>query len=141
MSNPLATFKKMEQERNRSSGFSLIETIIASTVVFLLILCLIQIILQSAVIKSRTGDRFLSVLIVRNKLEELKSLSFDSPGLQEIETQKIVTPQGLKKSYSLSWKIQDMTAGKKKIEAVCSPTNRAGAVVRVELYILRDLGF
>jgi len=121
-------------------GFSLVETLLAAAIVFILILAVGELLLGAARARTRSDAASAAADVLSAKLEELKSLPLDSPdfgpGLHEDGT---TAPDGA--PFVRRWTAEDAGPGLKLVNVeVFRPgetTRRAG----LPLYLSLNLGF
>ena len=121
-------------------GFSLIETLLAAAIVFILILAVGELLLGAARARTRSDAASAAADVLAAKLEELKSLPFDAPdfgpGLHEDEA---AAPDGT--PFVRRWTVEDAGPG---LKLASVEVFRPGETVKragLPLYLSLSLGF
>lgn len=125
----------------KSSGFSLIEVLVAMALVLLLVVGTAELIALSLAAK-RTGDRASGLAqAAAEKLEQLKSVPFDGPELAPGSRVETVVGEPARFVFVRSWEIEEAEDGVKSIRIRVHPRGRPRSAVALTLFICRDLGF
>ncbi len=121
-------------------GFSLVEALLATALVLVLILAAGELLLAAARARTRSDGASEAADELSAKLEELKSLPFDSPelgpGVHEDETP--ATGGG---SFVRRWTAEDAGRGLKLVNVEVFRRGEAARKTALPLYLSRELGF
>lgn len=121
-------------------GFSLVETLLASAVVLVLIVAAGEMLVGAARARTRSDAASEAADALAAKLEELKSLAFDSPelgpGVHEDET---AAPGG--GTFLRRWTAEDAGRGLKLANVEVFRRGEAARKIALPLYLSRELGF
>jgi prepilin-type N-terminal cleavage/methylation domain-containing protein len=129
----------MNKKKNR--GFTLLELLISFAIVAILLLGAAQLTIHSLHVK-RTSDCSLeSAELASDKLEYLKSLSFDSRELEESSHVERIESQKRQDIFLREWKVFDVTSEMKRIEVACHAETCAHRRALIVLFYSRELGF
>lgn len=123
------------------SGTSLVEALVAAALVLILVVGAAGL-LALALGAKRKGDLTAALAgAVADRLETLKSRSFDDPALAagSYSTVRSVEPGG--RRVDEAWEIADEGAGMKRVRIKVRPAGTAGPETTAVAFILRDLGF
>ncbi|MFO7980558.1 MAG: prepilin-type N-terminal cleavage/methylation domain-containing protein [Candidatus Aminicenantes bacterium] len=124
----------------KQKGFTLIEVMISLSIFAVLILGTSQLMIHSLIVQDRCQNRLVSLELAANKIETLKSLSFDHSELKK-ESQEEIIKTGTKKEFLLKTSIQDISPGIKRIIVSCSAANKNEKEITFAVYISREIGF
>jgi hypothetical protein len=127
--------------KERSAGFSMIELLVSFSVIMLLVIGITELMIYSMRVKYRGDINLQTAELAASKLEFLKSLSFDSPGLNDgTKTEKVLGEDG-KKTFWRTWVVERLTSHTKKVEMTCFFENQKEKQTRIILFISEKLGF
>lgn len=125
----------------KPSGFSLVEVLVAMAIALLLIIGTAELLALSLAAK-RSGDIASGLAhVLAAKLEELKSLAFDSAELEPGDVTENVVEESSRCVFVRSWEVEDTENGMKAVRMRVHPRGRPRSGVSLTLYISRDLGF
>lgn len=123
------------------AGFSMIELLVSFTIITLLIIGITELVIYSMRIKYRGDSNIQSAELAAAKLEFLKSLPFDSTGLNDGSTTESVLGEDQHKIFWRTWVVHKLSSHTKKIEMTCFFTNHMEKQTRIILFISKKLGF
>jgi Tfp pilus assembly protein PilV len=135
MKPELRKFKKPSQ------GFSLIELLLASSLVIFMILASAQLLLHALEARKHASDHLNSLRIVMTHLETLKAQPYDSPELRAGSQSTIINDEFSPYTYEFNWEIKEVSSEIKSIFTECRELNHPQRRTRVLLYVSRTLGF
>jgi prepilin-type N-terminal cleavage/methylation domain-containing protein len=130
------TFKE-----KRPRGFSMIELLIAMSITSVLILGTAQLTLHSIHLKHKSDCLVRAAELASTTLEYFKSLPYNSMELEDSEYEETIEDERLNHLFLRGWKIQGVSARKKRIEVDCSAKNHPRKRMRTVLYLSQTLGF
>ena len=107
----------------------------------LLILGTAQVLLYAIHLKSRVKIQAAATELVKNKLEYIKSLSFEAPELQAASWAETISPPNNPIHYHLEGKITNESISLKRIDIECYSTLHPQKRTRIVLLISQTLGF
>jgi hypothetical protein len=122
-------------------GFSFIELLISSTITFFLLLGAGQLVLHSMLFKQTSDETLKAAELMNDKLENLKSFSFDDVDADEEERCQSVDITGHNYLLRLCWSVEEASPGLKRIVITCFPENNPRRTVRSFLLLSNSLGF
>jgi len=125
----------------RRAGFSLIDLLIASTLVLILLLGLAQILLYSRLSSFHSDSRLQSTILASRQMERIRPFSFSDADLQNGSLFSTILPDGLERPFLLQWNIREESPDLKAITLECYPKGRPEKAVRLFLYLHRRLGY
>lgn len=96
-------------------GFSLIEVLIAMSIVFFLLLGMAQMLCYSLLLKQKADIHQISADIISQKLEYLKGLSPEHELLSPGQHQEIVKDESTERTFILNWEVTELPYRMKKI--------------------------
>ncbi len=124
-----------------SSGFTLLELLIASTLIIFFITGIVQAVTLSLDVYRRCQARNTATNAAVSALERLKSFPFDHPSLAEQSwTDQIDTPL-LPVDIHRECRITDVSASLKRIDIECRIPAWKSYPVRLSVFISKELGF
>jgi len=98
-----------------TDGFSLIEVLIAMSIVFFLLLGMAQMLCYSLLLKQKADIHQLSANIISHKLEYLKALSPEDESLSPGQHQEAVKDESTDRIFILNWEVTALPYRMKKI--------------------------
>jgi len=123
------------------NGFTLLELLISFAIVAILLLGAAQLTLYSLHVKRRSDCNLESAELASDKLEYLKSFSFESQELERSTNFESIKSQKINVIFRLEWTIYDVSANIKKIEVECYSTSCTHKKTRLVLFYSKELGF
>lgn len=130
-----------EPPMKRKKGFSLIETLVSLAVILVLLTGIAELLVLSLRVKRKAEEHIKIAELAASKLEQLKTLGFESDDLAEgTSFERIRTGQS-EEYFCRETGIVDLGAGLKKIEVSIYPEPRPERRSRIVLIISRELGF
>lgn len=127
--------------RTNRQGFTLVEFLISFVLTSLLITGIAQLAIHALLIKRSADLNLTSSELVSSKLEDLKSLSFESDEMKEGQYKETLTTENTHEPWVREWRIQDISPSLKRIEIHCFSQNRPFKKIRLILLLSRELGF
>jgi type II secretory pathway pseudopilin PulG len=132
--------RQADMKNMKRPGFSLIETLLAAAIVFVLILAIGELLLGAARARTRGDAASAAADVLAAKLEELKSLPFDSPDLGPgIHEDEATAPSGA--PFVRRWTAEDAGLGLKLVNVEIFGPGETARRTGLPLYFSRDLGF
>ena len=128
-------------KKKNSPGFTLLELLISFTIVVILLLGAAQLTLHSLYAKRTSECNLESAEMASDKLEFLKSLSFESPELKQGTSIERIRSQKRNDMFQREWRVLDVTSKMKRIEVTCYSESCAHRRVRFVLLYSKELGF
>ena len=119
----------------------MIELLVSFTVIMLLVIGITELVIYSMRVKSRGDSSLQTAELAASKLEFLKSLPFDDPGLRDGANSEMVYSEDKQKIFWRTWIIKKLSPYMKKIEMTCFFENHKEKQTRIILYISEKLGF
>lgn len=117
------------------------ELLISFAIVAILLLGAAQLALHSVGAKRTADCNLESAELASDKLEYLKSLSYESQELEEGSLIERISSQKREDVFRLEWAVLDVSPRLKKIEVVCYSESCARRTTRIVLFYSRELGF
>ncbi|MFC2156834.1 hypothetical protein ACFLT9_03255 [Acidobacteriota bacterium] len=133
--------RKAQQKLFSQAGYTFIDLIIASSILFFLLIAIGQLILHSETLKFRSDIKLKTAQMASSKLEEIRSsLNRNSvtKGTQDNET---IHVPWLKTPFSRNWSIVGTGEDICRIEIECFLQSDMKRNIRLALYYSRRLGF
>ena len=120
-------------------GFSLIELLVGLSLILFLVLATAELILLSTRAKGEAEAAQAAFALVAEKLEELRSLGPDDPGLEAGARAEAVTPPGEERLFLRKWTIEPLPPGliRVEVEVTAEAGGRGAAMV---LYLSPEAG-
>lgn len=125
----------------RDSGFGLIDLMIASSIIFFLLLGIGQLICNSMLFKARADDGVFAAELASSKLEELRGLFYSEGGLENGEFNETIKLNGSAKNFLSTWTIMEIDPGIQTVTVECAPAGLPQKKTRLLLYMNRRLRF
>lgn len=119
-------------------GFTLIEVLVALTIVVILVAGAAELISLSLLLKKRADTHAAAARLVAEKLESLRGLPFGHEGLRAGANTETLGAAG-EGVYVREWLIEDLSADRKRIGVHVKSDGRT--VARAVLLVSRNLGF
>ncbi len=121
-------------------GFSLVELLVGLGLVLFLVLATAELVLLSMRAKSQAEAAQAAFGLVAEKIEELRSLRPDDPGLEPGARAEAVSPPGEARLFLRKWTVETLPAGLKRVEVeVAAEAGGRGAAMVI--YLCREAGF
>jgi Tfp pilus assembly protein PilV len=124
-----------------SSGFTLLELLIASTLVIIFITGIVQAVTLSLNVYRRCLSRNAAANAAVSALERLKSRPFDHPSLAEQAWNDQIDTPLLPVAISRKCRITDVSASLKRIDIECRIPDWKSYPVKLTVIISKELGF
>ena len=131
----------MKHSRSKNNGFSFIELLVASVIIFSLIMGTAQLTIHSMMLKKWSDHRMNASTIISSQLEQLKSQFFSRAECQEGFYNASIKGQAGNQPFILEWTIQSIPVGMKSIELRCFPESSPQRETRLLVYLSDELGF
>lgn len=125
----------------RKQGFSLLEFLISFTLLTFVIIATAQVLIHSLFAKRQAEINSKIAELAALKLEYFKSLPYEGEELSEGRKSESLKSGAPLQTYTISWKIQDISSNLKKAEIEVSSQTEPQKKVRLVLFISRELGF
>lgn len=122
-------------------GFSLLEVLVASALIFFLLIGTAEIILHSTWAKRNADDHFRMAASVASQLESMKALPFEGVDLRPGSYRLDIGGETEQAAVTLEWRIEPTAAGIKKIDMLAYCETRREAGMRAVLLLSKHLGF
>jgi type II secretory pathway pseudopilin PulG len=122
-------------------GFSLVELLVAFTVIMVTLLTTAQVLILSQAIQNRYRDHIRALGVISERLEHFRSLPFDSPELAEGLYSEVRGDPGSERSFTLSWTISVVSPAMKSVSIACARTGYPERKTETILFLSRDLEF
>ena len=122
-------------------GFTLIELLVTLSLVTFLIAGTGELISLSLLAKRKAVAHAGVIHHLTDKLEGLRSLSFDDSELKAGRYEEGVAARGADPAFLVEWNIEDLSAGTKRIGIHVSSLGRAPATAKAVLLVSEKLGF
>lgn len=130
------------QSHGFPAGFSLVETLVAMSIVFFLLAGMAQVLCYSFLLKQKADLHRLSADIISRKVEVLKSLEPEDEALSPGVHQETVQDRNSGRSFFLTWEVIEEGEGLRKIQLSLFPAPFGSRPpVRVSWYRSETLGF
>ena len=121
-------------------GFSLVELLVGLGLILFLVLATAELILLSMRAKGQAEAAQAAFGLVAEKLEELRSLRPDDPGLEPGARAEAVSPPGETRLFLRKWQVEALPAGLKRVEVEVT-AEAGGRGAAMVLYLSREAGF
>jgi len=125
----------------QAQGFSLIELLLASSLIIFLLLGSAQLLFHTLQSRSRANNHLNTLMLLSTRLEMLRSCPHDSTELSEGQRSLHIDDQSSHQNYLLAWDIKEVSADLKSITIECSSQNHPSQKTRMMLYVSRSLEF
>lgn len=125
----------------QTSGFSLIDLLVASALIAILVLGLGQILLYSRLSAFHSDSRLQSAVLASRRLELFRSFSFTAGDLQDGTDSEVNLSDGMDRPFVVRWTVSDESPELKAVSLQCFPAGRPERAVRFFLYLDQRLGF
>ncbi|MFW6160671.1 MAG: type IV pilus modification PilV family protein [Acidobacteriota bacterium] len=132
---------KKEKNNRRKKGITLIETLVSSTIIFLILLSTAAVLLQAVAVKHRSEARTLAAEKAAMHLEKMKSLPLESEELREGNKTSLSQFPSWPEKIILDWTVEDIHPNLKKIYLLCYSINHPQQKTEIILYLSKHLGF
>ena len=119
----------------------MIELLVSFSVITLLVIGITELMIYSMRVKYRGDSNLQTAELVASKLEFLKSIPFNSPGLSEGTNKENVLGEDRQRFYWITWVIKKLSSHTKKIEMTCFFENHKEKQTRIILFVSERLGF
>ena len=120
-------------------GFSLVELLIGLGLILFLVLATAELVLLSMRATGQAEAAQAAFGLVAEKLEELRSLRPDDPGLEPGARAEAVSPPGEERLFLRKWTIEALAAGLRRVEVEVTAAE-GGRSAAMALYLSRDAG-
>ncbi len=124
-----------------AAGFCLIDLMIASSLVFFLLLGMEQIVLHSVLMKIRSDDKLAAVELAAQKKEELMGLFYKEGNLQKGEYRETVRGDNGLKKFLMAWTITEIQPEITSVITECVPAGGKTKKIRLIFFLNQALGF
>lgn len=128
-------------KKQNPQGFSLIELLIAFSLLVFVLVSSAQLLIYAQSVFSRYRDLVQCSHTLAEHAEHLRSLPFDSPELKTGSYAVENTDPSSGRTYALTWTIEDAAPGQKTVRIRCHRTGHARRGSEAELLLLSALGF
>lgn len=135
------TSKKTIGQSKNKKGFTLIEFLVSLTVVTFLLLGTAQTIVFSLKADRRSSIKIWATELALAKIEELKTMPFDNPQMNNGSYNDTVEVNHSKEVYQRKWTISELSGIGKKIEIECRALNEDTILIKFVFFISEELGF
>lgn len=125
----------------QAQGFSLIELLLASSLVTFLLLGSAQLLFHTQQSRSRANNHLNTLRLLSTRLEMLRSCPYDSAELSEGQRSLTIDDKSSHQKYLIEWDIKEVSADLKAITIECSSQSHPLQKTRMLLYLSRSLGF
>jgi hypothetical protein len=125
----------------RKHGFSLIELLVSSSLIFFLITGTAQLIILSCGAKKKADFYLTAASHACSKLEYLKSLPFESAELDEGLHAESFKDNNSEEAFGREWKVEDIADNMKKVVVKIFSPNKPNKEATFLLLISRELEF
>lgn len=125
----------------KKQGFSLIELLVSSALIFFLLTGTAQLIILSCGAKKKAEFHLTAVSFACSKLEYLKSLAFESAELEEGRHEESVKDNNSEEIFSREWKVEDIAENMKKVALKIFSSTDPKKEATFLLLISRELEF
>ena len=133
--------KKTLGPSKNKKGFTLIEFLMSLSIVTFLLLGTAQSIVFSLKADRRSSIKIWATELALAKIEELKSISFDNPKMNNGKYSDTVEVNHTKEVYQRKWTISDLSGIGKKIEIECRAINEDTILIKFVFFTSEELGF
>jgi len=136
-------FIDLKQNRRQAApGFSLIEVLIAMSIVFFLLVGTAEMLCYSLLLKQKADTHRIAADLISQKLETLKSLRADDVLLTPGTHQETIKDKNSDRLFLLSWDVAESSDGLKKVSLSLYPAPYGSKPpVRAVFYLSRSLEF
>lgn len=121
-------------------GFSLIELLVGLGLILFLVLATAELILFSTRAKGEAEAAQAAFGLVAEKLEELRSLRPEDPGLEPGARAEAVTPPGEERLFLRTWTVEPLPAGLRRVEVEVT-AEAGGRGAAMVLYLSSEAGW
>lgn len=125
----------------KKNGFSLIETLLALTISFFIILGAIYSLFQSLNVKHHVELRDQILQVINNEIEELRHEPQSSLSLEEGESIKLIEEETFGQKILLIKEVKNLEYGLKEIKISAYPQRKPALKTNIIIYFSQDLGF
>ncbi len=122
-------------------GFSLIEVLVTAALVFFLLTATAQVIILSCAAQKKADFLLTAASAASAKLEQLKSLPFDSPELEAGLHADTVIINDSPAAFLREWDVEDTAGNMKKVVLKVSSSGHPGKKATFLLLVSRELEF
>jgi len=133
--------KKTIGRSKNKTGFTLIEFLVSLFVVTFLLLGTAQIIVFSLKADRRSSIKIWATELALAKIEELKTIPFDNPQMNNGKYSDTVEVNHTKEVYQRKWTVSDLSGIGKKIEVECRAFNEDTILIKFVFFVSEELGF
>ena len=133
--------KKIIGRSKNKTGFTLIEFLVSLFVITFLLLGTAQIIVFSLKADRRSSIKIWATELALAKIEELKTIPFDNPQMNNGKYSDTVEVNHAKEVYQRKWTVSDLSGIGKKIEVECRAFNEDTILIKFVFFISEELGF
>lgn len=130
------TFKE-----KKDNGFSMIELLIAMSIISIFILGTTQLTLHSIHLKQKSDCLVRAAEFTSAAFEHFKSLPYDSAELEDVENEETIEDERSNNLFHRCWTIRKISTSLKRIEVDCFARNHPRKKIRATLILSRELGF
>lgn len=139
---PMKTrYKKNIRTLKRKRGFTLIELLVSITIITFLLLGTAHSIVFSLNAERRSSIKIWATELALAKIEDLKSISFDHPQMNNGSYSDTVAVNHSKEVYQRKWTISDLSEVGKNVEIECRAINEDTILINFAVIISKELGF
>lgn len=131
----------LTNSRSRNQGFSLIDLLLAFSIIIFLLVHLAQMLIMAQNSQNRYRDHLLASGFVMEQLAVLRSLPFQHVDLQSGTYIKECKDADSERVFVLDWIISDISPELKSVDIECSRKEDSKHGTKTSLYISRELGF
>ncbi|MCP2605232.1 prepilin-type N-terminal cleavage/methylation domain-containing protein, partial [Candidatus Aminicenantes bacterium AH-873-B07] len=122
----------------KEKGFSLIEVLISLFIFIFILTSLLYLMTTCFLLKRKSEVNFLSSKVAMQKLEYLKSMSFESEILEQGIYKEEVVLQSHKRTYIRKWNILELSPSLKRVEIQAWDKNLPEKKTEFILYISKN---
>jgi Tfp pilus assembly protein PilV len=128
-------------KKQKPRGFSLIEILIAFSLIVFVLMSTAQLLIYAHSVFSRYRDLVQSSHYLTEQAEHLRGLPFASTELKAGSYTSERTDPASRRTYTITWTIQDLTPAQKTVRIQCRRSGHARRRAETELLLLDGLGF
>jgi prepilin-type N-terminal cleavage/methylation domain-containing protein len=128
-------------KKNKESGFSLIELLVAMSITSIFILGTAQLTLHSIHLKQKSDCLVRAAELTSAALERFKSLPYDSMELEEVDYKETIQDERSNHLFVRGWTIRMVSSSMKEIAVDCFAKNHPRKRMQTVLLLSRELGF